>query len=327
MRISVALCTYNGKPYLSEQVESILSQTYPPDEIVVFDDNSSDGTTEILDNYKRKYPDIFNLHFNDQTQGVVKNFERCIQTCNGDLIALSDQDDVWKEDKLEKQRLVFQKYNPALTFHNSTITDEQLEPMSDLWTEVAYTARRARQPETALVELTRRNMVQGATACFSSRLLPEITPIPSVWSHDYYIAIIAALLGRIYDLDDELLSYRQHEEQVIGAETHLFDKLAQGARTGATEYEDEARKWEIIQDKLKSFDRHKLTINPERANRLFQQRIDFERNRAIIRDPKLSVRLRFGLICRHLQDNQYAEYGNGYRSILKDIFALLRQFY
>lgn len=321
MRVSVALCTYNGRPFLSEQLDSILSQSLPPDEIVVFDDNSSDGTREILDDYADEYPDTFDINCNDETNGVVKNFERCIQACSGDIIALSDQDDVWRENKLERQVQVFRRHDPLLAFHNSTVTDQYLSPKSDLWSEVSYSAGRVRHPETALIELVRRNVVQGATACLSSQLISEITPIPSMWSHDYYIALIATLRGGIYDIDEELLRYRQHEKQVLGARSSLREKLLRGARTGIIEYQQEAQKWEIAKQKLQSFENPEITVDRGRAESLFQQRIDFESRRASIRNPNIKTRTRIDEIRSSMDEGLYGEYANGFQSILKDIIT------
>lgn len=323
--ISVALCTYDGRLYLSEQLDSILSQTRLPDEIVVFDDGSSDGTADILEEYRNKFPELFEVHYNDNTLGVVKNFERCIRACNGDLIVLCDQDDVWREDKLERQSLAFRRYNPVLTFHNSTVTDEHLNPISDLWTEIGYTPNRVCEPKTALVELLQRNMVQGATICFHARLVPKVTPIPPNWSHDYYIALIAALLGELYDIDSELLSYRQHEDQVMGARTHIWKKLVSGSQTGASEYIAESKKWKTVNDVLNSFDDRELTVDRNEARRLFQRRIDFEQSRATIRNSGITIRERLDVIKKNIQSGRYSVYANGYQSVFKDLMALSRR--
>ena len=102
------MCTFNGAEFLPAQLESILAQTRPPDEIVVCDDASTDETTGILRSFAA---DSVKLKFNQQNVGSVKNFEQAISLCTGDVIALSDQDDVWREDKLELIESAFHK-NP-----------------------------------------------------------------------------------------------------------------------------------------------------------------------------------------------------------------------
>ena len=101
MKISVALCTYNGEKFLKKQIDSILSQTIKVDEIVVCDDRSQDGTHDILNGYQSQYPDVFRVFINDENLRSVKNFEKAISKCTGDLIFLSDQDDIWIPEKVE----------------------------------------------------------------------------------------------------------------------------------------------------------------------------------------------------------------------------------
>jgi glycosyltransferase involved in cell wall biosynthesis len=97
--ISIALCTYNGEKYLIEQLDTLVNQTYPKLEIIVVDDCSSDKTITILNDYLSKFPFI-KLYQNEQNLGYIKNFEKAISLCNGELIALADQDDVWDLNKL-----------------------------------------------------------------------------------------------------------------------------------------------------------------------------------------------------------------------------------
>ena len=101
MKISVAMCTFNGAEFLPAQLESIFAQTRRPDEIVICDDGSSDETQQLLTKFAAKSPVPIALKLNQQNLGSVKNFEQAIKLCNGDVIALGDQDDVWRHDKLE----------------------------------------------------------------------------------------------------------------------------------------------------------------------------------------------------------------------------------
>ncbi|MCH5716822.1 glycosyltransferase [Niabella hibiscisoli] len=93
--ISVALCTYNGAAFLQEQLDSILGQDLPPNEIIICDDGSTDDTLSILERYRQKYPAIIKVIYNKQQLGSVKNFEKAINLCSGDIIFLCDQDDIW----------------------------------------------------------------------------------------------------------------------------------------------------------------------------------------------------------------------------------------
>ena len=102
MKLSVALCTYNGEKYIKEQLESILNQTVAIDEIIICDDRSNDKTTAIIEQFQAEYPDKISLHKNHANLGSTKNFEKSISICTGDYIFLSDQDDIWKANKVEK---------------------------------------------------------------------------------------------------------------------------------------------------------------------------------------------------------------------------------
>src|SRR5215217_4120478 len=101
MKISVAMCTYNGAVFLPAQLESIAGQTRKPDEIVICDDGSTDQTRMLLERFAAESSIPVSLKFNQQNLGSIKNFEQAIGLCAGDAIVLSDQDDVWHTDKLE----------------------------------------------------------------------------------------------------------------------------------------------------------------------------------------------------------------------------------
>src|SRR4030067_269521 len=96
--IGVVLCTYNGEKYLREQLDSILCQTRAPDQILILDDCSNDRTIEIIENFLKKDGRI-RLIRNETNLGYARNFEKGISLCETDFIALSDQDDIWFNDK------------------------------------------------------------------------------------------------------------------------------------------------------------------------------------------------------------------------------------
>ena len=102
MKNSVIMATYNGEKYLIEQLDSIKNQTLPPDEVIICDDCSSDNTCEIIDKYINQYNLVsWNLYKNEKNIGFFANFLRALRFCTGDVIYLSDQDDIWDENKLK----------------------------------------------------------------------------------------------------------------------------------------------------------------------------------------------------------------------------------
>lgn len=221
-KVSIALCTYNGAIFLRAQLESYLAQTRPPDELVVCDDNSRDETVEILRKFARRAPFAVKIHVNEKNLGTVKNFEKAIGLCGGDLIFLSDQDDVWLPQKIARFCEEFAA-RPAvsLIFSNAELTDENLAPLgADLWS-FTFPERRQIRPQTDdfFEKLLSGNAVTGATAAFRGGLRELVLPIPSELApmiHDGWIALVAAANGEVFFLDEPLVKYRQHAAQQIG---------------------------------------------------------------------------------------------------------------
>src|SRR5258708_3955131 len=100
-RISVAMCSYNGARFLREQLESIATQTRLPDELIIFDDRSTDETIEIIDAFVKHARFPVRVEISESTRGATKNFEKAIALCQHEIITLADQDDVWHPNKLE----------------------------------------------------------------------------------------------------------------------------------------------------------------------------------------------------------------------------------
>lgn len=220
--ISVALCTYNGSKYLKEQLDSIAAQTRRPDELVIRDDVSTDDTLEIAEQFAADAPFLVNIHRNNENLGSTKNFEAAIAACTGDVIALSDQDDVWLPQKLERIEAEFAA-DPGvgLVFSDALLTDDQMSPLGTLlwrgtfrpWDQKEFAAGRAAEV------LLQYNVVTGATMAFRAGLKPGILPIPLLtdFIHDAWISLIAAMASRVKLINEPLVKYRQHSGQQLGA--------------------------------------------------------------------------------------------------------------
>ncbi len=234
-RISVALCTYNGAPFLPAQLDSFLAQTRLPDELVVCDDSSSDGTWALLEDFARRAPFPVRLERNPERLGSTKNFEKAIGLCTGDLIATSDQDDVWLPRKLALNEAGFD-VDPArgLVFSDADVVDEDLRPLGyTMWQAIhlgPWQRWRVRKDE-AFEVLLRQWLVTGATMMFRASYLPDVLPIPANWIHDGWITFIIGALAPVGLLDASTVQYRQHAAQQIG-----------GRRLGWREMYDLAKK-------------------------------------------------------------------------------------
>lgn len=224
-RLSVALCTYNGARFLAQQLESLARQTRLPDELVVCDDRSSDDTVRIVENFVATAPFPVALHVNTSNVGVSENFGQAIQKCQGDLIALCDQDDVWLPHKLAAGITCFTD-DPtldALFTDAGTIDQKEDRLPGTLWEGIRFSAKQRRLVEAgeAIIVLADRFLVTGATLVFHRRLLGTILPIPPtrprLLLHDGWIALIAASTGKLRALDGPpTMLYRLHDQQQVG---------------------------------------------------------------------------------------------------------------
>lgn len=221
-KISVALCTYNGSKYINEQLDSIAAQTRLPDELVICDDVSTDDTVQIIKDFISTTSFPVHLYINDTNIGSTKNFEKAIGICTGDIIVLSDQDDVWSVEKLVKLERAFLEYpGSGAVFSNADVVDKGLKPLGySLWNAVKFNRKeiRAFHEGNQVNILLKHNVITGATLAFRASYKDKVLPIPCIWIHDAWIAFIISTLSEIIVLDESLIKYRQHYAQQVGME-------------------------------------------------------------------------------------------------------------
>ncbi|WP_432710223.1 glycosyltransferase [Pedobacter sp.] len=202
--ISIALCTYNGEKHLEKQLDSLVKQTYHPIEIVAVDDRSSDRTLDILYSYAEKYS-FFKVIQNEENLGFVKNFEKAILQCSGDYIAMSDQDDIWLETKIDT--LYNQMKDYTLVYHNSVFIDEH----DNIIGEKNLYDHFGKYDGSSNIPFLIANCIPGHTTMFRRELVPHILPFHKEFYHDWWIAFVAITIGKIKAIPDILVKYRQHE--------------------------------------------------------------------------------------------------------------------
>ena len=227
---SVALCSYNGEKYINQQIDSILSQTHKPSEIVVCDDGSTDRTPEILTEYQKQYPEIFRIHFNEINLRSVKNFEKAISLCSKEIIFLSDQDDIWAENKAEKIVSFLDNHAEIdVVATNGFCIDENgtVHEKYSLWDAPVFLKEKEKNIDYFEIILL-CNIATGASMAFRAALKAEIMPFPVLkdYHHDEWIAVNTARKGRFAFLNDKLFYYRTHQEQQVGGV--FFDKTEEG---------------------------------------------------------------------------------------------------
>jgi glycosyltransferase involved in cell wall biosynthesis len=210
---------------LREQIESILQQSSKVDEIIVSDDASTDGTRQILLEYQYKFPKIFRIYFHSHNLGAIKNFEFALGRCRGQLIFLSDQDDVWKPKKVETMLMRFEgDRRCCLLFTDGDLIDSFGKPLGGtLWEKWNFSMwgqlRWKWLPGSAVTDLSHNNnKVTGATVALRRSLLERSLPIqlPHGYWHDAWFALHAAAHDGLAFIPDRLINYRIHPDQQVG---------------------------------------------------------------------------------------------------------------
>jgi glycosyltransferase involved in cell wall biosynthesis len=295
-RISVALCTYNGAAFLREQLRSIVEQSVRPGQIIVCDDGSTDETLMIA----RDYP--CEIHPTNTRLGTVANFDRAISLCEGDVIFLADQDDVWQPDKIAK---VLER-DVACVFSDARLIDESGAAIGrTLWQHLGFDTSRG-----LLDTLANTNVVTGATMAFRASLRKIIQPIPRDQPHDWWIALIAAAMNSLASIEEPLIDYRLHDRQQSGAGPEvgsLNTWLNASMQTGPRAFHDRARRLQLVRDRLAQ---HGVTVD-------LAARIAHLETRASMRGMQRPL-----LVARELLTGRYFRYSRHILSAAKDLFGV-----
>ena len=322
--VSIAMCTYNGAKYLKKQLDSIVSQTRLPAELVVCDDNSSDDTLEILYNFKKRAPFEVKIFCNNKRLGVTKNFEQAISLCNGNIIFLCDQDDVWLHNKIELIETIFKQHSDiGYVFSDALIVDDYLRPLGyTLWQSIEFDFWKIKKFRLGyqLEILLKYNVVTGATMAFKSDLKEVFLPIPKEWIHDGWIAIIASSIGRKgVPLENVLMYYRQHSHQLIGGKKLKFSekfKRALKARERKL-YDFERVKYMLVLERLSS-----TGLLKDEVRKLLDKKVTHLKARNEI-CKRTHIR-RITLILRELFSGRYHKFSCGFRSVFGDLLLYIQ---
>ncbi len=206
-KISVAMAYYNGGAYIEEQIRSILCQLGEEDELIVSVDAAKDGSEGLL---RQMAENDRRIHLvKGPGKGVVRNFEHAIRSCHGDVIFLSDQDDIWLDNKVEIIRRVFQNKEVTAVVHDALIVDQNGKPTGE---KSLFTLRHACKGRWKNFI---RNSYTGCCMAFRKELIPLICPIPEkMYMHDYWIGMVAESVGQVCFLKEPMIYYRRHSSNV-----------------------------------------------------------------------------------------------------------------
>lgn len=218
MKVNIVMSTYNGEKYLADQIKSIQSQTFEDWQLLIRDDGSSDNTPSIIRDMAKKDDRI---HFiNDgqnENYGVIKSFYHLVKYDSADYYFFSDQDDVWLPEKMEmtlKRAQIESSDNPLLVYTDLKVVDEDLEVLQE-----SMIKSQSHHANTELVQELTENTVTGGTMMINKALADKWQVYDNLLMHDWYLALLAASLGKLIYIDQATQLYRQHEANVLGART------------------------------------------------------------------------------------------------------------
>lgn len=312
LSVSIALCTYNGERFLSEQLETLVNQTVLPEEVVIADDGSRDATLSIAEKFAQIAPFRVQV-LTGRVGGPTQNFERALSAASGDVVLFCDQDDLWYPDKVEEFVSRFQS-NPGLicVFCDARLVDERGRHLgATLWDTIGFgeTERRRLLAGSYGSSLLKSTIAFGLTMGLHKRLVAHISPIPMPFGHDNFCALIASAMGEFDLIEKPLLDYRQHSSQVSGA-GRLKSK-----RPTAVTIVPNSLSYSLAQERINSLPARSRGPYYESVRTMVEEKskhLEFRENL-----PKQESRFRS--VYREWSEGRYEAYSNGWLSVVKDL--------
>ena len=226
MKISVVMATYNGKDYLYEQLDSIRDQTQKADEVLLFDDGSTDETVQMAEQYIKEnhLEGTWKMTVNEHNLGYADNFHQAMMAAGGDYIFFCDQDDIWMQDKIKKTVSVMEQHPEVKLL----CTD--YEPFSSAENAPTIPAKIMRQMKKdgslEKLELNSRNIYiasLGCVMCLTRKFRDEAEPYwKSGWAHDDYVWKMSQCADGCYVYHEPLIRRRLHGHNVSMKKLHTY---------------------------------------------------------------------------------------------------------
>jgi len=217
MTISVILSTYNGESYISEQLDSILNQTFQNFKLYIRDDGSIDGTVSIIEDYQKRFPErIFILRDDQGNIGVAESFQRVIEAANSDYYLFADQDDVWDSQKIYKLVKKIREIEsdnpntPVLVFSDMEVIDEGGKVIYDSFLKLS------KYKDSFHSNILFRGFIPGCSIAFNNEAKKLILGYKNLMLHDGFAFMMVNLFGVISKAPDKLIKYRLHSKNTIG---------------------------------------------------------------------------------------------------------------
>lgn len=212
--VSVCMATYNGERFIKQQIDSILAQMQTDDELIVSDDGSTDRTVQIINSIGDQRIKLFQNSF----KNVVKNFEFSIEQSAGDIVLLSDQDDVWHPEKMNKFLQAFSERDVDMVVSDVAFIDQQGNSMGGQFYERKFKA-------AVLPNLIKNNFI-GCAIAFKKHTKEWFLPFPNnLPMHDWWIGLVIGKKGKIYFLPEKLIFYRRHGNNFTSGKKSAFTNI------------------------------------------------------------------------------------------------------
>lgn len=217
--VSVCIATYNGENYIYQQLESILKQIGDGDEIIISDDSSTDRTLEIIASFNDERIKIFG---NQKFKNPIFNFENALNHAKGDIIFLSDQDDIWHEDKVEKMVNSLQEADMVVC--DCVFVDNDGKVLIDSYFDLVNSS-------AGVIKNLRKNTYFGCCMAFKKEILKKALPFPkNIPMHDIWLGFVSDMFFKSVFLNEKLIYYRKHNNNAsiasdVVSNLDLFTKL------------------------------------------------------------------------------------------------------
>lgn len=292
-KIAILMSTYNGESYLADQIDSIINQSYSNWHLYIRDDGSSDATPDIIRHYSDKYSKIsFVNDGNIINMGVIKSFMNLLENTDADFYMFSDQDDVWKTDKILNTLKFIKRHDyqskPVCVYTNLQVVDNKLQGDEALlnhnWQDFLH--------------LLFTNNAYGCTMMLNKRLKDLVNfdsiDYKNIFMHDWWLMLLAAAFGEVGYLNEKTILYRQHGNNQVGASSKKIwsyvhriinpkrDRIALQRSVGlATEFYSEYGNSEKLNNSIKEYVKNYGVLHSKSSF--------FNNLRLVLKYPPLSV--------------------------------------
>jgi glycosyltransferase involved in cell wall biosynthesis len=321
-RVSIAMTTFDGGPFVAAQLESFVEQRWRPDQLVVCDDGSRDGTPSVVEAFAARAPFTVRFEKNPTRLQTTPNFEKALSLCDGDIVFFADQDDLWMPDKIEAVVALFQEHpETGAVFSNGRVVDEGLRPLGyDLWDSLWFSAaERAAVRRGRAVEVFVKHVVAaGTTLAFRGLYKPLVLPFPNLHDcHDAWVSFLITAVSGVRIVERNLIDYRLHGSNQFGLRRfNLIEQLGKAREQLAKNiFEHNVRFFSAAGERLRAQRDTHFQV-PAATLSLVEGKIDHASRRDAM-SPVLLRRLP-AIVAETLRGN-YGRYSYGAKSVAQDI--------